>query len=456
MTQLFIEFLPLIMLVALGFGLFSGLPVAFVLTGVGLGCAVIGISFGEMNFMELFSITQRIYQNVGENLIYPAVPMLLFMGLMLEGSGIARDLLLCLQILLRRLPGNLAIALAVLGLILAPSAGLIGASVATLTLIAMPTMLAQGYRPSFAAGSIAASGTLGIIFPPAIMLFFLADLLNVTMGYMLLAPVIPVLLLLSLYIAYFLLSGLFSPGAVPSNKEPSALAGWQLFAYAFRNLILPIGLIALILGSIIGGFATPTQSGAVGAGGALLITAINRTLSIDLLKKVLQKTTLLTSMVFFVVIGASIFSYTFRSMYGDQVLMEMLSSLGLGHWGMLIMILGVIFLLGFVIDWIEIALITLPIFYPLLATLDFSASFATNQQAFVWIGVLIAINLQTSFMTPPFGFALFFLKGSAQDSVSVLDIYRGVIPFVIIQLIVLGLVMGFPGLATWLPTMMID
>lgn len=450
--EMFIELLPIGMLLALAILLFSGLPIGFILAGVGIGFAAIGISLDQMNYMELYSLSTRAFHTVGESLIYPAVPMLLFMGLMLERSGIARDLLLCLQVLLRRLPANLAISLAVLGLILAPSAGLIGASVATLTLIAMPTMLSQGYKPSFAAGAIAASGTLGIIFPPAIMLFFLADLLNVTMGFMLLAPVVPVFLLLTFYIAYFVLVGTFKPEIAPQVKTASPLGAGELFLYAFRSLVLPIGLILLILGSIVGGFATPTQSGAVGAAGALLVTTINRTLSFTLLKDVLRQTTTLTCMVFFVVIAASMFSYTFRSLYGDQIILELLSSLGLGSWGTLAMILVIIFLLGFVIDWIEIALITLPIFYPLLEQLDFSANFATKQEAFAWIAVLIAINLQTSFMTPPFGFALFFLKGSAPPSVTMMQIYRGIVPFVFIQLSVLGLVMIFPWLATALPS----
>jgi len=264
-----------------------------------------------------------------------------------------------------------------------------------------------------------------------------------------------VLLLLSLYMVYFLFVGVFTPQVAPQVKAASSLSTWALIHYAFRSLILPIALIGLILGSIVGGFATPTQSGAVGAVGALIITTVNRTISISLLKNVLRQTTTLTCMVFFVVIGASIFSYTFRSLYGDQLILSSLSSLGLGNWATLGMILTIIFLLGFVIDWIEIALITLPIFFPLLAQLDFSASFSTQQEAFAWIAVLIAINLQTSFMTPPFGFALFFLKGSAPPSLTMLQIYRGIVPFVLIQLTVLGLVMIFPQIATWLPTTLI-
>lgn len=451
MIESFADYLPLGMILTLVVLLFSGIPVALVLIGVGFGFAAIGIGLERMNLGELFNITLRIYGNIGENLIYPAVPMLLFMGLMLERSGMARDLLLCLQQVLRRLPANLAISVALLGLLLAPAAGMIGASVATLALVAMPTMLAQGYRPSFAAGSIAAAGTLGIIFPPAIMLFFLADLLGVRVSFMFLAPIVPVLLMLGLNIVYMLLSGLLAPHLAPAVHVGPSMPRWQLFTYFVRSVISPALLIALILGSIVGGFATPTQSGSVGAVGALLLTAVNRRLSFTLLQDVLRETVFLTCMVFFVVIGASAFSYPFRSMGGDTLILNALESVGLSPWATLALILSIVFLLGFVLDWIEIALISLPIFYPVIAGLDFSAYFATKEAAAGWIAVLIAIALQTSFMTPPFGFALFFLKGAAPPSVSLSEIYRGVTPFVLVQVVVLLLAMAFPVLVTWLP-----
>jgi len=330
-----IAYLPLVMLALLPVLLFSGLPVGLVLSGLGLLFALIGIATSQMHVMELYAMVSRLYSVIGENLVFPAVPMMLMMGLLLERSGIARELLLCLQILLCRVPGNLSISLALLGLILAPSASLIGASVVTLALVAMPTMLAQGYRASLTAGSIAASGTLGIIFPPAIMLFFLADLLGLRIGYIFLAPIIPVLLLLVLYIAYFALVGVFQPSAAPrieaKSDEPT---GWKLAMYAMRSLFLPVALIAIILGSIVGGFATPTQSGAVGAAGALLLTVVNRSISFALVKDVLERTVILTCMVFFVVIGAAIFSYTFRSLYGDPLILGLIEATGLESWQM--------------------------------------------------------------------------------------------------------------------------
>ncbi|EDP64811.1 putative C4-dicarboxylate transporter family protein, DctM subunit [alpha proteobacterium BAL199] len=448
------DWLPLVMAGSLGVLLFTGCPVALVLTFAGLAFAGIGIALDLMSVVELPNITTRMYGSVGESLLYPSVPMLIFMGLMMERSGVARELLVCLQVLLRRVPGSLAIAVALIGVILAPSAGLIGASVATISLIALPTMLERGYGSSFSAGAIAGAGTLGIICPPAIMLFFLADLLGVRMGEMFLAPLVPVAILLALYILYFLARGILTPRVAPDFEAPAMPLG-ELAVYTIRSLALPVGLIGLVLGSIVAGIATPTQSSAVGAAGSVLLTIANRSISRALLLEVLERTIAVSAMVFFVVIGASVFSYTFRSIDGDGLIVDLLLGTGLGPWPMLSMILAVIFLLGFIIDWIEIALITLPIFYPILDSLDFGDRFASSEEAFTWIAVLIAINLQTSFLTPPFGFALFFLKGSAPPSVTMADIYRGVAPFVLIQISVLALVMLFPELALWLPRLIL-
>lgn len=446
----FETFLPLIMFAVLGVALFSGFPVALVLGAVGVVFAGVGISFDLMSVLELSNIPRRVYDNVGENLIYPTVPMLIFMGLIIERSGIARDLLICLQAVLRRVPGNLAVAVAFLGLILAPTAGLIGASVATIALIALPTMLDRGYKADFAAGTIAASGTLGIIFPPAIMLFFLADLLEVRMGAMFLAPIVPVLLILGLIVIYCIVRGTHQPAAkIDMELVPK---GWLFWAYIGRSIALPVALISMVLGSIIGGIATPTQSGAVGAAGGIALAALVRRITWKLLAEVLERTVELTAMVFFVVIGASIFSYTFRSLSGDDLILELMTKTGLDAWGMLILILGVIFLLGFVIDWIEIALITLPVFYPILKGLDFGPLFETQEHASVWIATMIAIVLQSSFMTPPFGFALFFLKGVAPPSVTLIDIYKGIVPFVLIQLSALVVILAYPQVVLWLPS----
>lgn len=382
--------------------------------------------------------------------------MLIFMGLVLERSRIAGELLECLHVLLRSIPANLAVAASIIGLILAPAAGLVGASVATIGLIVLPTMLRNGYQPAFAAGAVASAGTLGIIFPPAIILFFLADLLGVRMAVMFLAPVVPVLLTFGLTTTYFMIRGRTDRNIAPKAAAPPVRTRRQLAFYVLRSLAFPVALIAMILGSIIGGIATPTQSGAVGAFGAVLLTVLNRSISLPLLAKSFSKTLSMTAMVFFVVMGASVFSYTFRSLGGDELILELMQTAGFGAWGMLTLVLGIIFALGFIIDWIEIALITLPIFYPVLSGLDFGPLFASHEQTMAWIAVLIAINLQTSFLTPPFGFALFFLKGVAPPEVSLADIYRGALPIVLLQLVALGLILFLPQIALWLPYAVLD
>lgn len=445
------DHLAVFMIVALGVLLFSGYPVALVLAGVGLGFALIGHALGVFPLVAYWNIPVRIYGLVGESLIYPAVPMLLFMSVALEKSGIARELLLCLHVLLRRLPGSLAVAVTVVGIVLAPSAGLIGASVATLALIGLPTMLDRGYRASYACGSVAAAGTLGLVLPPAVMLFFLADLLDVRLGYMFLAPLFPGLLLALLFVAYYVGAAAIDPTIAPP-ATPAAMRGrGELAIYAVRSLALPVLLIALVLGSIGTAWATPTESASIGAAGALLLMVLNRSFSLRLLHAVIQGTAQLTAMVFFIVIGATAFSYVFRYLGGDEIFSDFLRGLGLGNWGILTVVLATIFLLGFFIDWIEIALITLPIFSPLLKATDFSGYVGSPDMAFVWIAVLIALVLQTSFLTPPFGFALFFLRATAPPSVRYADIYRGIVPVVALQLLGLGLVMALPWLATWLP-----
>lgn len=446
-----VDNLALFMVVALALLLFTGFPVAFVLAGVGLGFGLIGYALGEFPFIAYFTVPLRVYSTLADNLIYPAVPMLLFMGIALEKSGIGRELLVCLQVLLRRVPANQAVAVTLIGIVLAPSAGLVGASVATLTFLAMPTMLARGYSPSFASGSIAAAGTLGIILPPAIMLFFLADLLGVMIAHVFLSTVVPGFLLAASYLTYYVAAATLAPHIAPAPKDLPKRSAVELAFYAARSLALPLLLIALVLGSIVAGLATPTQSASVGAAGAILLMLLNRSFSLDLLHEIVVSTARLTAMVFFVVIAATVFSYTFRYFSGDALIMNMLRGLGFGDWGTLLTVLTIIFVLGFFIDWIEIALITLPIFHPVLAALDFVGYVGSAQAAAIWMTTLVALVLQTSFLTPPFGFALFFLKGSAPAGVSLADIYRGVVPIVSIQLLVVGLILAMPSIATWLP-----
>ncbi len=446
-----VEILPVAMLAALAVLLFSGLPVAVLLAGLGIAFSLIGIALGEMPVIALFNVPLRIYGTISHSLIYPAVVMLLFMGVALEKSGIARDLLLCLRLLLRRVPAGLAVAVTLLGLVLAPAAGLVGASVVTLALIALPTMLAEGYRPSLAAGSVAAAGTLGIILPPAVMLFFLAGQFGVSIGHIFMATLLPGAVLVGLYLTYYLTAGLLDPPdhGVEQDALPRSTGQW--LAFLTRGLVLPAGLVALVLGSIIFGWATPPQAGAVGAAGGLLLMVVNRRFSWRLFREVAETTLSMVAMVFFIIMAAVVFSYPFRYFGGDAVIGEALADLDIGAWGTLVLILGIIFVLGFFIDWIEITVITLPLVVPVLDGLDFSVHVGEGKVAMLWMATLVALTLQTSFLTPPFGFALFFLKGAAPPGVTLADIYRGIVPIVLAQLVGIALLALLPALATWLP-----
>ena len=445
-----IVYLPLLMMGALVVLLFSGFPVALVLAFVGFAFALIGYLLDLFPLVALFTVPVRMYSNLADNLVYPAVPMLLLMGVALERSGIARQLLECLSVVLRRLPGNLAIAVMAIGIILAPSAGLIGASVATLSLIALPTMLAKRYDIPFASGSVAAAGTLGLIFPPGLMLFFLADHLEVQLGMIFMAIIVPAFVLAGLNLAYMLARAAIDPTLAPA-AAPSTLTTRQLTIYVIRSLALPVLLIALVLGSIISGLATPTQSGAVGAAGAVLLMALNRSLSFRLFHEVLVATAMMTAMVFFVVMTATIFSYVFVYLGGTTLVTNLVEGMALGRWGTLGFVLAVIFILGFFVDWIEITVIFLPMLYPALQGLDFSDYLGAPGLTMLWVAVLVSLNLQTSFLTPPFGFALFFLKGTAPPEVRLGAIYRGVAPFVALQVLGLLLVVALSALALWLP-----
>ncbi len=446
-----IDLLPLLMAATLAVFLFAGFPVALTLAAVGFAFALLGNALDLFPVVALFNLPLRMYSNLGENLIYPAVPMLLFMGIALERSGIARELLTCLDRMLRRTPGSLAVAVVVIGVILAPSAGLIGASVATLALIALPSMLAQGYRTSFASGSVAAAGTLGLIFPPGLMLFFLADHLDVQLGYMFLATVVPGFVLSFLYVGYQMLGTIVDPSLAPRSVEPEPISVQQFIAYVARSLALPLLLVFLVLGSIIAGLATPTQSSSVGAAGAILLMVLNRSLSFRLFREIVESTALMTAMVFLIVMAATVFSYVFIYLDGNSVVTDAIHGLGLGRWGTLLFILGMIFVMGFFIDWIEITVIVLPIVSPALEALDFSDYIGVPGLSMLWIAVLVALNLQASFLTPPFGFALFFLKGAAPPEVRIEQVYRGVLPFVALQIAGMALVLLFPMLVTWLP-----
>jgi len=452
--MMLVDHLPILMLVTLALLLFSGFPVGGVLAGVGIGFALLGLAIDEFPIQSFFLIPYRIYSAIGENLVYPAVPLLLFMGVALEMSGAARELLLCLQKLIARIPGNMCVSVIIIGLLLAPMAGVVGASVATIALAALPTMLEQRYRPEIATGAIAAAGTLGVIAPPAIMLFFLSDALEATIASVFLAPIVPVLILALVFATYFVVMDVLKPRSISNagDEEPDI----SVVRYVLRGFVLPVGLILLVLAAIISGIVAPSEAAAVGAVGAAGLIFVYRGPDFSLLKQALHRTMILTAMVFFVVLGASIFSLVFRFYGGDGIAEGLFEGLEISDFQVLLVVLLILFVLGFFIDWIEIILVSLPILYPVIRDLDFATYVGSAPLAKVWIAALIALVLQTSFLTPPFGFALFFLKGAAPPEISIMQIYRGVVPLVAIQLLVIGLVLFMPQIVIWLPTALLN
>lgn len=484
------ENLPILMFAALAVFLFSGYPVAFVLGGIGLGFGLLGMALGEFHFIQFRSVPSRVFGGIMENLILTAVPMFILMGTMLERSGIARDLLNCLQVLLRAVPGGLALAVTVMGTILAATTGIIGASVVMMSLLALPVMLARSYSAPLATGTIAASGTLGILIPPSIMLVIMADLLGRSVGHLFVAAIFPGLLLSCMYMVYIVLVCMWKPRLappLPAAIGPQTLGGKLMLVV--RSFVPPVLLIMLVLGSILFGWATPTEAAGVGAFGAVALAFVNLVVLPSLGIKeihfegdakstfdrsaagggltselrnfavvtagVVERAALTNAMIFALFIGATIFSFVFRALGGDDLVIGIVDAMGLGSWGLLILIMGVVFILGFFFDWIEITLIVLPVFTPVIALLDFGDHVARLELVY-WFAILMAINLQTSFLTPPFGFALFYMKAVAPKSVKIEQIYLGIIPFVVMQLIGLGLVMAFPEIALWLPRVLLN
>ena len=339
---------------------------------------------------------------------------------------------------------------------MAATTGIIGASVVMMTLLALPVMLERNYDKSLATGTIAASGTLGILIPPSIMLVIMADLLAISVGTLFIASVIPGFLLASLYFFYLYLRTRLNPKLAPSlpkNIGPSNQK--EKIILIFKSFIPPIALILLVLGSIFAGFATPTEAAGVGALGSIILAIFNKRLSFNILKDVTERSALTGAMIFGIFIGATAFSYVFRSLGGDDLIHEFVNEMGFGPWGILFVMMGLVFLLGFFFDWVEITLIVLPLFAPIMQTLDFGDHLPSNMIV-PWIAVLLAVNLQTSFLTPPFGFALFYMKGVSPPEVKIQTIYKGIIPFVLLQLLGLVLVIKFPDIALWLPGLILD
>jgi tripartite ATP-independent transporter DctM subunit len=445
-------YLPVLMLLALGLGLFSGYPVALVLVGVGLLFGIAGSCFGLVHAGDFTLIELRIFGLLVENedIFFPAIPALLLIGVILEQSGIAREMLGAMSRLTQRVPGNLAVAVTLLGLMLAPVAGLVGASVTTLAMIALPTMLDAGYTRSFATGTVAAAGTLGIVLPPAVMLFFMAFIFHVQIPVLFLGILGPIAALLALYVAYQVLTSAARRELRPApSAEPEPWAPW-LTAIG-RDLLLPGVLFLAVFAALIFAWATPLECATLGALGSLLIAALHGDFSLRFLARCLKLTAVNTGMIFFVVMGASVFAPIFVLLGGPHLVTGTVLGLGGGSWGTLLVLMGIVFLLGFLIDWLEITFIFFPIFVPIVASLDFSAFVGLPVLVKAWITILFTLNLQSSFMTPPVGFSLFFVQAAAPPETTLPEIYRGVAVYVVFQVLVIGLVLAFPALVTWLP-----
>lgn len=521
------EILDIVMFVTVCALLLGGFPVAFTLAGTGLLFAGIGYGFGVFDFTILGNLTSRVFGAMTNDVLI-AVPLFVFMGVMLERSKVAEELLEAMSMLFGKLRGGLGISVAVVGALLAASTGIVGATVVTMGLLSLPTMLKRGYSPQLAAGSICAAGTLGQIIPPSIVLVILGDQISnaytdaqravgnfspepVSVGDLFAGALLPGLMLVAMYILYQIFMAIWKPETSPAIPA-AELEVQGLFGRILHALIPPMVLIVAVLGSILAGIATPTEAAAVGAIGAIMLAglrvdenrglpiyvgflamvallflvsffdlrvtrdeipsqdqgaiyaamvgclalawgvgvAVNRvfqaridTSDIRVLAEVSQSTMKITAMVFVILIGAGIFSLVFRGLGGDDMVHQMLSDLPGGKWGAIVAVMAMMFLLGFILDFIEISFVVVPIVAPVLLMMDVHP---------VWLGVMMAMNLQTSFLTPPFGFALFYLRGVAPQSVTTMHIYKGVMPFVAIQLLALCLLAAFPALATWLPT----
>ena len=420
--------------------IFSGYPVAFSLGGTALIFAFIGVEMGIFEWTLMYAFPERVF-GIMSNYVLLAVPFFIFMGTMLEKSKLAEDLLTTIGALFGRMRGGLALAVVFVGALLAAATGVVGASVVAMGLISLPVMNRYGYAPWLSTGVIAASGTLGQIIPPSVVLIVLADQLGVSVGDLFIGSLVPGIMLASMFAIFVMAVAYIRPEAAPAlPEEARSERGVDLMRRVLFVMIPPLVLILLVLGSIFAGIATPTEAGALGAVGAMVLAQFNRRLTREALEGAMGETTRLTSMVLFLLIGSTAFALVFRGLYGDIWIEELLTNLPGGTVGLLIVANLTIFILGFFIDFFEIAFIILPLLVPAAAILGIDL---------VWFGVMIGMNLQTSFLTPPFGFSLFYLRGVTPEEISTAQIYRGAIPFILIQVLALGLVIAFPGLVTW-------
>jgi tripartite ATP-independent transporter DctM subunit len=440
--------------------LFTGFPVAWIMGGLGVAFAGAGYlsdlyldTATGLDFLTLGLVVNRIYR-IMDNWVLVALPMFIFMGLMLERSGIAERLMRSMQELFGPVHGGLAVTVTLIGILLAASTGIIGASVVLLGLLSLPAMTRQGYHPPLALGTICGAGTLGILIPPSVMLVIMADQLALSVGDLFMGAVLPGLILGLLYIAYILLYARLRPAAAPLPRDRTRVTpatAWKVL----RDVLPTLALVLAVLGSILAGIATPTEASGVGALGSILLAAGNRRLNPGVFREVLHDTFNTTGYIFAIFLGATCFALVLRELGGDELIESALTALPFGPHGILAAMLAVIFLLGFFLDWIEITLIVLPLLAPVVPALglDVNGYGVVDNPELVWFVILVAVALQTSFLTPPVGFAIFYLKGVCPPQIRLSQIYRGVAPFILLQLLALALVAAFPALVTWLPGM---
>jgi len=450
------EWLALLLFAMVFIALMIGFPVALTLAGMSLLFALASDQFGWFDMAFLNSIPNRLF-SIMTNPTLMAVPLFVFMGILLEKSKLAEQLLTTLDEVMRGFRGGLGFSVILVGTLLAASTGIVGATVVTMGLLALPTMLKQGYCPKLATGTICAAGTLGQIIPPSIILILLGDVLSsayqqaqlnqgifspetLSVGDLFIGALFPGMLLVVGYMTYVFAMALFKPETVPAANNIASTPG--LLGRILQSLLPPLALILLVLGSILGGFATPTEAASLGALGAIFLAAFRQRLSLTILQEVMQGTLKITSMIFLIFIGAAFFSLTFRGLGGDDLIHQFLTDLPGGVFTAVFLVMLVLFIMGFFLDFIEITYIIVPVVAPVLLMMGVDP---------IWLGIMIAINLQSAFLTPPFGFALFYLKGVAPNSISTLTIYKGVLPFILIQLFVLILLAIWPQIATWLP-----
>ena len=449
----FYEYLAIALMACFILALFTGFPVAWLLAGLSLVFAALGIFLGDQFGLDTFLMTSWVkfsgvvdrFDAIMSNWVLVSLPMFVYMGLMLDKSGVAETMMRNFVKVFGGIRGGLGLTVVVIGILLAASTGIVGASVVLLAMLSMPIMLQHHYSKAIASGVVAASGTLGILIPPSIMLVLMADQVSMSVGDLFMGALIPGVLLGLLYMVFLVVVGFARPDLVPPRPADAEQLTLRQLGMALLSALPTFGLILVVLGSIFFGIATPTEASGLGAMGAMLLAAANGRLNLKVIREVGIETTLTTCFIFAIFIGATVFAYVLRLIGGDELIAEFFKGLGLGPVGLVLVVLAVVFVAGFFLDWFEIVLIVLPLLAPVikLAGVDMT-----------WFLILIALMLQTSFLTPPVGFSLFYLKGVAPKGVTIQDIYVGVVPFVLLQMAMVALCFAFPALITWLPQQM--